>query len=116
MYSVCSQIMWFHSHVMWFSGPPYSHLIRFQNRGCYRFEPFIFSVRYNYVSGNRRQDLLLLMPDRPEASDGPCHAPLCPVETANGAGASGVRVADIHAKHRAAERQLRFNIYCFSPT
>ena len=25
---------------------PYSHLIRFQNRGCCRFEPIMFSVRY----------------------------------------------------------------------
>src|SRR3984893_14778999 len=29
--SVCSQIMWFHSHVMWFWESSYSQLIWFQN-------------------------------------------------------------------------------------
>jgi hypothetical protein len=46
MLLVCSQLMWFHSHIMWFWKSSYSHLIRFQTRGCCRFEPIMFSVRY----------------------------------------------------------------------
>jgi len=30
--------------LIWSWGRPYSHLIRFQNRGCCRFEPIMFSV------------------------------------------------------------------------
>jgi len=41
-----SQIMWFHSYAMWFRGTPYSQLIRFQNRGCCRSGPFMFSGRH----------------------------------------------------------------------
>jgi len=46
MFSVCSQIMWFHSHLMWFWEGSYSQSMWFGNHGCYRSEPFMFSVRY----------------------------------------------------------------------
>src|SRR5437879_228004 len=48
MFSVCSQTMWFHSNAMWFREASPSQLIWFQNRGCFWFEPIMFSVRYNY--------------------------------------------------------------------
>ena len=48
MFSVCSQLMWAHSHVMWSQALGYSQLIWSRNNGCSRFLRFMFSVRYNY--------------------------------------------------------------------
>src|SRR5271165_2380930 len=46
-----SQIMWFHSHLMWFWESSYSQSMCFENERCCRFERFMFSVpRYNRVS------------------------------------------------------------------
>jgi hypothetical protein len=42
MFSACSQILWFHSHVIWFLGHPYSSLNSVS-------KPRMLSVRADYV-------------------------------------------------------------------
>src|SRR5260221_3239336 len=74
MLSVCSQIMWFHSHLMWFLGTTYSQLIWFQttdvvgqDRLCSRFPTLnrspsvLISDLYGYYTiGPDARSLLLL--------------------------------------------------------
>ncbi len=50
MFSVCSQLMGAHSHVMGSQVPGYSQLMWSRNSGCYRFLRVMFSGRYTYFS------------------------------------------------------------------
>src|SRR5271165_2300790 len=49
-----SQIMWSHSHLMWFWESSYSQSMWFENERCYRSEPFMFSVRHTYCVPSQR--------------------------------------------------------------
>ena len=48
MFSVCSQLIGAHSHVMGSQVPGYSQLMWSRNSGCYRFLRVMFSGRYSY--------------------------------------------------------------------
>ena len=56
MFSVCSQLMGAHSHVMGSQVPGYSQLMWSRNSGCYRFLRVMFSGRYSYLWGDSRTE------------------------------------------------------------